>query len=720
MHKSVPICPVTEKHIRIALVGQPNVGKSMLINAISDARLHVGNFSGVTVEKSEVFFDYRDYHFTIVDLPGTYAFTDYSIEERVTHDFLVNEDYDLIVNVVDSTNLEKNLQLTAELMTMNKKIVLALNMSDEAQKEGISIDEGYLSTLLGIPAVKVSAAAKTGIKTLIEALIATHEAAFQQQKLIFSEAVEEEIAAIASYLDEHRFSAAISNRNIAINLLQNEKKTYRTLHDLPLWTELQPLLIEADKHIEMHHDTEDIKEIFAEEYAAFIRGIITETVRYTEQPVQKKSLTERVDDLLIHPVLGIPIFLFLMWSLFQLTFEVGSIPMEWIDAFFGWFGATVGATIPNDDIRSLVVDGIIAGVGAVVLFTPNIIILFIGIALLESTGYMSRVAFLLDGFFHKFGLHGQSFIPLVTGFGCSIPAYMSARILKNDSDRLLTLFIIGFMSCGARLPVYVLFTGAFFGPKLAGNALFAIYIGGAFIGLIAAKVLKMTAFRGHDEPFVMEMPKYRLPSVKLIWHTVLTKTLMYLRKAGTFIAGASMLVWFLSSYPHSHEVEKEFAVKIENAPTPEAASALAVEEEAAQLSQSYLGRIGKTLEPLFTPIGLDWKLAVALQTGLAAKEVVVSTLGVLYAVGDEASETDKTLIDAIRSHIPFASAVSFIVVIMLYLPCLAASVVFTREAGHIRYFFYLFIFTTLTAYGLAFIAYRLTLVLTGAQAVLPH
>jgi len=720
MPKTAPVCPVTEKHIRIALVGQPNVGKSMLINAISDARLHVGNFSGVTVEKSEVFFDYRDYHFTIIDLPGTYAFTDYSIEERVTHDFLVNEAYDLVVNVVDSTNLDKNLQLTAELMTMNKKIVLALNMSDEAQKEGVSIDDAYLSTLLGISAVKVSAAAKTGIGALIEAVIATHEAPFQQQKLVFSGAVEEEIAIITAYLDEHRFKAAISNRNIAINLLQNEKKTYRTLHDLPLWTELQPLLIEADRHIETHHDTDDIKEIFAEEYAAFIRGIITETVRYKEQPVAKKSLTERVDDLLIHPVLGIPIFLFLMWGLFQLTFEIGSIPMEWIDAFFGWFGATVGATIPNADIRSLVVDGVIAGVGAVVLFTPNIIILFIGIALLESTGYMSRVAFLLDGFFHKFGLHGQSFIPLVTGFGCSIPAYMSARILKNDSDRLLTLFIIGFMSCGARLPVYVLFTGAFFGPKIAGNALFAIYIAGAFIGLIAAKVLKMTAFRGHDEPFVMEMPKYRLPSFKLIWHTVLTKTLMYLKKAGTFIAGASMLVWFLSSYPHSHALEKAYAVKIEHASTPEAASKLAVEADAAQLSQSYLGRIGKALEPLFTPIGLDWKLAVALQTGLAAKEVVVSTLSVLYAVGEEGSETDKTLINAIRSHIPFASGVSFIVVIMLYLPCLAASVVFTREAGHIRYFFYLFVFTTLTAYGLAFLAYHLTLLLTGAPAALPH
>ncbi|MHC3995175.1 ferrous iron transport protein B [Thiomicrolovo sp. ZZH C-3] len=720
MSNTVPVCPVTEKHIRIALVGQPNVGKSMLINAISDARLHVGNFSGVTVEKSEVFFDYKDYHFTIVDLPGTYAFTDYSIEERVTHDFLCNEDYDLMINVVDSTNLEKNLQLTAELMTMNKKMVLALNMSDEADREGIRIDYDYLSQLLGVTAVRVSAAAKIGIDTLIESVIEAHETAYQEPKLIFSQAVEEEIAIIASYLDEHRFKAAISNRNIAINLLQNETKTYRTLHDLPLWTELQPLLIEADKHIETHHDTDDVKEVFAEEYAAFIRGVITETVRMTEQPVEKKSLTERVDDLLIHPVLGIPIFLFLMWGLFQLTFEIGSIPMEWIDAFFGWFGETVGATIPNADIRSLVVDGVIAGVGAVVLFTPNIIILFIGIALLESTGYMSRVAFLLDGIFHKFGLHGQSFIPLVTGFGCSIPAYMSARILKNDSDRLLTLFIIGFMSCGARLPVYVLFTGAFFAPSVAGNVLFAIYIAGAMIGLVAAKVLKMTAFRGQDEPFVMEMPKYRLPSVKLIWHTVLTKTLMYLRKAGTFIAGASMLVWFLSSYPHSHEIEAAYSVKIEQAADERAAAHLTVEADAAQLEQSYLGRIGKAIEPLFTPIGLDWKMAIALQTGLAAKEVVVSTLGVLYAVGEGVTETDKTLISAIRAHIPFASAVAFIVVIMLYLPCLAASVVFTREAGGIRYFFYLFLFTTATAYALAFVAYHLTLMLTGAAAVLPH
>ena len=552
--RDIKACPVIANHIKIALVGQPNVGKSMLINSVSNAHLHVGNFSGVTVDKTEVLFDYKDYHFTVVDLPGTYAFTDYTIEERVTHEYLCTHSYDLIINVVDSTNLIKNLQLTSELMSMNKKIVIALNMSDEAAKEGIDIDAEYMSTLLGIPCVKVSAVTKEGIEELLEAVILVREQEEQEPKLVFSEPVEEEIAQIVWYLDKHKYEAKNSYRNVAINLLKNNQKTYEKIHNNPVWTELQPILIEASHHIELHHDSDDIKEAFAEEYASFNRGIVAEVIKQ-EKLQEKKTLTEKIDNILIHNFFGIPIFLFFMWGLFQLTFEVGAIPMEYIDSFFGWFGDTVGATIANDDIRSLVVDGIIAGVGAVILFTPNIIILFIGIALLESTGYMSRVAFLLDGFFHKFGLHGQSFIPLVTGFGCSIPAYMSARILKNDRDRLLTLFIIGFMSCGARLPVYVLFAGAFFSPEMAGNILFIIYISGAMLGLIAAKVLKMTAFKGKEEPFVMEMPKYRMPSLKLMWHTVLTKTMMYLKKAGTFIAAASMLIWFLSNYPHNFRRE---------------------------------------------------------------------------------------------------------------------------------------------------------------------
>lgn len=692
----VVACPVLEKHIKIVLVGQPNVGKSMLTNAISNAHLHVGNFTGVTVEKTEVYFEYKDYHFTMIDLPGTYMLNDYSIEERVTHEYLVNEEYDLILNVVDSTNLEKNFQLTSELMSLSQKMVLALNMSDDAQKEGITIDEVYLSQLLGIDAIKVSAAQKTGLEQLLDTLVKTYENSYSEAKLVFSEAVEEEIARISAYLDKHKYYSNISNRHVAIHLLQNEEKTYQKLHDNPIWTELQPILIEADKHIELHHGTEDIKEIFAEEYAAFNSGIIAETVTIKED-VEELTLTEKIDKILIHQFFGIPIFLFFMWSLFQLTFELGSIPMDWIDGVFTWFGRVIGDTIANDEIRSLVVDGIIAGVGAVVLFVPNIIILFIGIALLESTGYMSRVAFLLDGIFHKFGLHGQSFIPLVTGFGCSIPAYMSARILKNDRDRLLTLFIIGFMSCGARLPVYVLFTGAFFSEEMAGNILFLIYISGAILGLLAAKLLKMTVFKAEDEPFVMEMPKYRMPSSKLIYHTVQTKTWMYLKKAGTFIAAASMLVWFLSNYPNVEIAQEE---KL----SPQVLQEL-------RLENSYLGQIGKFIEPVFEPIGFDWKMTVALQAGLAAKEVVVSTLGVLYSLGDDVDQESKSLADTISKNISFASAISFIVFVMIYLPCLAASIVFTREAGGIKYFVALFIFTTLTAYILSFIAYRVTLLL---------
>ena len=700
-------CPVISKHIKVALVGQPNVGKSMLINSVSNAHLQVGNFSGVTVDKTEVLFDYENHKFTVVDLPGTYAFTDYTIEERVTRDYLCAENYDIIINVVDSTNLAKNLQLTAELLTMSKRVVIALNMSDEAKKEGLEIDAKYMSELLGVSCVKVSAVTKEGIVELITTVIADFESSTYEVKLIFSEAVEEEIAKIVAYLQGHKYEAINSYRNIAINLLKNNKKTYEKLHDDPIWIELQPILIEASKHIELHHDSDDIKESFAEEYASFNRGIVAEVVKQSVQ-VEQKTLTEKIDNVLIHPIYGIPIFLFFMWTLFQLTFEIGAIPMDYIDAFFGWFGDAIGGTIPNDDVRSLIVDGIIAGVGAVVLFVPNIIILFIGIALLESTGYMSRVAFLLDGFFHKFGLHGQSFIPLVTGFGCSIPAYMSARILKNDRDRLLTLFIIGFMSCGARLPVYVLFAGAFFGPEMAGNILFMIYISGALLGIMAAKILKMTAFKGVDEPFVMEMPKYRLPSAKLIWHTVLTKTMMYLKKAGTFIAGASMLIWFLSNYPHNLVLQEEYAKKIESSTSETQKITLGNKLAESLLEQSYLGVIGKFSEPIFAPLGFDWKMSVALQTGLAAKEVVVSTLGVLYALGSDVDAENNSLVNAISKNIPFPSAVAFIVVIMIYLPCLAASVVFTREAGGVKYFFYLLAFTSLTAYGLAFVAYNVT------------
>jgi ferrous iron transport protein B len=691
----------------IALVGQPNVGKSMLINSIADARLKVGNFSGVTVEKAEVRFMTQNRSIKIVDLPGTYSLNDYTQDERVTKDFLENEHYDLIINVVDATNLERNLYLTTQLLELDKKMIVALNMMDEAHKEGISIDHEQLSSILGVPCIKVSAATKRGIGKLLNRAIDVSLFPFEKSKLIYSDVVEEEVEKLSFFLKQKRYKTELAYRDLVLKLLQNDPKVYQKMHDEPIWIELSPLLKEALEHLYLHHETKDVSEVFAEERAAFAKGAVTETV--TCKKSISKNVTEKIDALLIHKFFGIPIFIFLMWGLFQLTFTLGSIPMDWIDAFFSAFGNYAKTILGEGELGSLVADGAISGVGAVVMFLPNIVILFFGIALLETTGYMARVAFLLDGFFHRFGLHGKSFIPLVTGFGCSVPAYMSARTLKNDKDRLITLFIIGFMSCGAKLPVYVLFAGAFFAGNNAGNVLFLIYLAGAFIGLIAAKFLKLFVFKGVDEPFVMEMPKYRLPSLKLIWHTVVTKAIMYLKKAGTFILGASMLVWFASNYPKYPSIEESFSQKIEMASSDEEKTMLTNEKAQLLLEKSFLGMLGKSTDVLFQPIGFDWKMTVALESGLAAKEVVVSTLGVLYALGSDVDEGNEGLISELQKQISFASSVSFIIFVMFYLPCMAASVVFMKESGSYKYLVYLFVFTTVIAWGLAFIGYRIAL-----------
>ena len=629
------------KAIRIALVGQPNVGKSMLINSISNSRLKVGNFSGVTVEKKEVIFKYKDYNIKIIDLPGSYSLENYSLEEKVVKNFLNQNEYDIILNVVDSTNLQRNLLLTSELLDLNKKMIIALNMSDEAKKENILINNEKLSSLLNTPCIKTSATKKDGITELLEQIIKT----FEEDKTTF----------------KHSFTTHILN-----------------------------------------HD-----EILAKRFD-FVKNIIQQCVKIEE--IKEKTTTEKIDSILMNKFIGLPIFLFLMWGLFQLTFTLGEIPMDYIDTFFSLFIDVTKNIIGDNQLSSLLGDGVIAGVSAVVMFLPNILILFLGISLLEGTGYMSRVAFLLDGTFHKFGLHGKSFIPLVTGFGCSVPAYMAARTLKNERDKLLTLFIIGFMSCGARLPIYVLFVGAFFGANNAGNILFIIYISGAILGLFAAKFLRAVVFKGKDEPFVMEMPKYRLPSLKLVYKEITNKAFMYLKKAGTFILAASILIWFMSNYPKYPNIEDEINQKIELAINDEVKKELQNELALYNLENSYLGKLGKFSEPFFAPLGFDWKMAVALEAGLAAKEVVVSTLSILYGLGESENpdEPTTTLVEKIKTNIPFEAAISFIVFVMIYLPCLAASMVFTKEAGGWKYLVYLFIFTTTTAWIMSFIAYNIT------------
>ncbi|CAI8221256.1 MAG: Fe(2+) transporter FeoB [Arcobacter lacus] len=693
------------KKIKIALVGQPNVGKSMLINSISNARLKVGNFSGVTVTKEIVFFEFKEYEFEIIDLPGAYSLNDFTIEEKVTKEFLENEQFDIILNVLDSTNLQRNLFLTSELLALDRKMIIALNMSDEAQNENIIINEKQLGIVLGKPCIKTSAVKKTGINNLLESIINKFESERFPTKLIFSDVIEEEITNICKFFKESNYKSNKSYRQLAIKLLKKDKDTYLSFQKEPIWINLQPLLNNSFEHIFLHYETKDVEEIFNDEKFSFSAGAVTETVKFSKK--KDKTLTEKIDGLLINKFLGLPIFFLLMWSLFQLTFTVGNIPMEIIDAFFASLIDQTKYYLGDNELSSVIADGAIAGVGSVILFLPNIIILFFGIALLETTGYMSRVAFLLDGFFHKFGLHGKSFIPLVTGFGCSVPAYMAARTLKNDRDRLLTLFIIGFMSCGARLPIYVLFVGAFFADTNAGNILFLIYISGAILGLLAAKVLKLVVFKSEDEPFVMEMPKYRMPSFKLIWHTVSNQALMYLKKAGTFILAASILIWFASNYPKHKEYEYKITNMIAMAQNDIQIQVLQNELAFYNLENSYLGKIGKASEPFFEPLGFDWRMSVALETGLAAKEIVVSTLGILYGLGGDLTEDSKSLVSKIKENIHPAAAISFVVFVMIYLPCLAASMVFAKEAGGWKYLAYLFVFTTTTAWILSYISYNI-------------
>jgi ferrous iron transport protein B len=672
--------------MKIVLAGQPNVGKSSLINAMSNARLKVGNFSGVTVEKTEICFEHHCHQVQMIDLPGTYSINGFSQEEKVARDFLQEKDYDIIINVIDSTHLTRNLLLTLELLKLNKKMVIALNMYDEAQKEGLDIDIKQIEALIGMPVVAVSSATKEGIDELLEI---THNYYDSDTRLTsnisYSDVIEEELYALTRFFEQTNYKYKdLSPREMAMKLIFQDEVFYEHIHDKPIFAQLQPKLLVALEKIETYYEIEDTVEIRTQEYHSIAKGIKRETVKKKED-LEPKSFTKSIDNILINKFIGIPIFLFLMWGLFQLTFELGSIPMDYIDAGTVWLQDAVGASIAHEGLRSLIADGIIAGVGAVILFLPNIIILYIGIALLETTGYMSRVAFLLDGFFHKFGLHGKSFIPLVTGFGCSVPAYMATRTLKNEKDRLITLFVIGFMSCGAKLPIYVLFAGAFFSQEEAGNVLFYIYIAGALLGLVMAKILREFVFKGEDEPFVMEMPKYRMPTMKLIYTIVSQKAWSYLKKAGTFILAASMLIWFASTYP-----------KVDT------------DSSAVQLEQSYLGQIGKATQSFFAPMGFDWRLTVALETGLAAKEVVVATLGILYNVGDEVAEDDERLLSELKKQIPLPTAVAFVVFAMIYLPCLAASMVFAKEAGGYKYLGYLFIFTTTVAWIMSFIAFHIT------------
>ncbi|GAA8566213.1 ferrous iron transport protein B [Helicobacter pylori] len=640
------------KEITIALVGQPNVGKSSLINALSNAHLKVGNFAGVTVDKMEVSLVHKEHQITIIDLPGTYALNDFTTEEKVTKDFLEKGQYDLILNVVDSTNLERNLALSAQLLDTNKKMLLALNMWDEAQKEGIKINTEKLSQELGVVCVPTSARSKEdrlNTELLLDEIVRLYS-----QNTANNESIK---APSQSFKESLKYSQ--SAQKIAKSVISENKQNASFEH------------------------------------------------------------TYKIDKILMHPRYGIFIFLGFMFIIFSLSFLIGGGVQKALEEGFKFLSDSIKENVANEDLASLVGDGIIGGVGATVSFLPLIVVLYFGISLLETTGYMSRVAFLLDGILHKFGLHGKSFIPLITGFGCSVPAYMATRTLQNYNERLITLFVIGFMSCSARLPIYVLFVGSFFPSSSAGFVLFCIYILGAVVALVMAKLLKLSVFKGQTESFIMEMPKYRFPSWRMVYFSIYTKSLSYLKKAGTYILVGAILIWFMSQYPKNDAAMKAYKQEsllvnknttLSSEAKEEKLKELKTELDKKNLKNSIVGRGGAYLEKVFSPMDFDWRLSVSLVTGFMAKEVVVSTLGVLFSLGDQNEKSDAFR-EILRKEVSVPSGIAFIVFVMFYIPCFAATITFGREAGGIKFVAYLFIFTTVVAYAFSLIAFYATQIL---------
>ncbi|WP_187891254.1 ferrous iron transport protein B [Helicobacter pylori] len=640
------------KEITIALVGQPNVGKSSLINALSNAHLKVGNFAGVTVDKMEMSLVHKEHQITIIDLPGTYALNDFTTEEKVTKDFLEKGQYDLILNVVDSTNLERNLALSAQLLDTNKKMLLALNMWDEAKKEGININTEKLSQELGVVCVPTSARSK--------------------EDRLNTELLLDEIVRLYS-------QNTINNENIKV-------------------------------------PSQSFKESL--KYSQSAQRIAKLVISENKQNASFEH-TYKIDKILMHPRYGIFIFLGFMFIIFSLSFLIGGGVQKALEEGFKFLSDSVKENVANEDLASLVGDGIIGGVGATVSFLPLIVVLYFGISLLETTGYMSRVAFLLDGILHKFGLHGKSFIPLITGFGCSVPAYMATRTLQNYNERLITLFVIGFMSCSARLPIYVLFVGSFFPSSSAGFVLFCIYILGAVVALVMAKLLKLSVFKGQTESFIMEMPKYRFPSWRMVYFSIYTKSLSYLKKAGTYILVGAILIWFMSQYPKNDAAMKAYKQEsllvnkdttLSSEAKEEKLKELKTELDKKNLKNSVVGRGGAYLEKVFSPMDFDWRLSVSLVTGFMAKEVVVSTLGVLFSLGDQNEKSDAFR-EILRKEVSVPSGIAFIVFVMFYIPCFAATITFGREAGGIKFVAYLFIFTTVVAYAFSLIAFYVTQIL---------
>jgi len=705
------------REMTIALSGNPNSGKTTIFNNLTGLHQHVGNYPGVTVEKKTGVVEYKGYRITVIDLPGTYSLTGYSQEEIIARNFVVNEKPDVVIDIVDSSNLERNLYLAIQLIELDTPLVLAFNMSDVAKKIGKIVDINLLSELLGLPVIETVGSRGVGKGEILEAAIDLAERGKRKKvEIKYGEEIENEIFNITSVLEREEIPTFnFSRRWVAVKLLEQDAEIINLIKkaDVQKYKKIEDTVNSSISRItSILRDTPEV--IIADARYGFIKGALLES--YKEVEPAKLDRTERIDRILTNRVFGIPIFLLIMWLMFQLVFSLGKYPVGWLELGFEKLSGLVTNVVHHDLMRSLLVDGVIGGVGGVITFTPNIIMLFFAIAVLEDSGYMARAAFVMDRIMHKIGLHGKSFIPLVIGFGCTVPAYMGSRILENKQDRLVTMHINTFMSCGARLPVYVLFAGAFF-PAMAGNVIFSIYLVGVLMAVIMAKVLRATRFRGESEPFVMELPAYRMPTIKGVLIHTWERVWEYIKKAGTVILAISILMWLLFTFPmigdnYSQDYEAQFeenellyqSGEITFDEYSSEKSNIEAKMAGESLAYSAAGRVGHFLEPVFKPLGFDWKMAVATVAGIAAKEVIVSTMGTLYSIEDTESQSDSLQTALNKNYTPLVGY-NFMLFTLLYFPCLAAMAVFRKEAGTKEMLFQMG-YTLLLAWTVSFLVFQ--------------
>ncbi len=681
----VDIATNRSKTINVALVGNPNSGKTSLFNIASGAHEHVGNYSGVTVDAKEGIFHYKGYKFKIVDLPGTYSISAYSPEELYVRKYITNENPDIIINVVAASNLERNLYLTTQLIDMDATAVIALNMYDEFEKSGAKFDHETLSKMIGFPIIPTVSKTRRGIDKLFDQVIEVYEgknAISRHVHINYGENIETSISNIKKALKSSgNIGTEISTRYIAIKLLENDREIKPIVEKLPNKNEIYKTLDSQIENIK-NEFKEEPETVFTDARYGFIDGALKETFQTGKTDTMK--FTRAIDSIVTHKFWGFPIFFLFMWIMFQGTFTFGEYPMKFIEWCVESLSKLLSGAMPEGPFKDLLINGVIGGVGGVIVFLPNIVLLYFFIAFMEDSGYMARAAFIMDKVMHKIGLHGKSFIPLVMGFGCNVPAIMATRTIESRNSRLLTMLINPLMSCSARLPVYMLFVGVFF-SKHAGIVLFGLYLTGIILAVIMAKIFKRFLFKEEDIPFVMELPPYRVPTWKSITRHMWSKASQYLRKMGGIILIASIIIWFLGYFPHSSNPDN-------------------------QEGNSYIGEIGHFMEPVMRPLGFDWKISVSLVSGMAAKEVVVSTIGVLYNEPEGATLPHRIELaekaDGTHVFTPLV-ALSLMVFVLIYFPCIATITAIKNESGSWKWATFVIFYTTILAWFMSYLVYQI-------------